>query len=894
MKKIIYFLTSLIISTSSVFSQNICLGDDATICAGQSVTIEACPGSGGSSPNNIGTVTPINLNVDDGFSGVIPIGFNFDFYGNTYNQVVVSSNMYLSFDITQANGYSPWSINNAIPNPANPLNAIMYPWQDINPSASPTDFIGYKTVGTAPNRKFYIVYKNIPMFNSTIEACSGVILYEGSNKIETILDEKPLNAGWNGGAAIHGLHNINGTLADFVPGRNYPTQWTANLDSWEFVPNGTNAYNVNQIPYEAIVVDNVDFTWQDTEGNVYPASGNTLTTTPVPTPPSDSIGYFVNYSSCATIGLQTSDTTWITVNTVTVAINGTDDFCSQAIGEATALANGGSVPYTYSWNDPMNQTTQTATGLTSGNYTVTVTDAIGCQGTANIIIGDTPIALTTSYTQVSCPAGSDGTATVVITPAPASATYDWFDAGNQNTATATGLSAGTYNVAIETDLGCQDTATVLIDEIPGMIVNLVSSEDVTCNSGNDGQAVINVTDGTAPYTYSWNTSGETTANPTSLIAGTNTVTITDDNGCTIDFDVDLGEPNALQLISVSSDTIACVDDSVMLYATGAGGSSNYTYTWKSSGNFVGTGDTIHVTPTSDNTSYCVTLSEQCGSPETQECLTITYPEEIIPLISPDNTGACVPVEVNFENVTSTNETIDFTVWNYGDGTSDTVQGASTASHSYDVGLFDVSVEVVSDRGCIYTRTFNSLIEGYSYPNASFYVNPNPASVFEPEVDIFSQSSGDVISFQWFAEDAEPNFSTLENPTFQYPIDEIANYPLILVVENGNGCRDTVERLVRIQNEVLIFAPNTFTPDSDGANDKWRVYIQGIDISSFHLELYNRWGELIFESFDPEGAWDGTYGGMGIVKGGTYIWKIQARDAENDNKYEFKGFVNVLK
>lgn len=893
MKKIFNLFLAISVSVTGVFSQNICLGDDATICAGDQITLEVCGGLGSTAPNNIGTVTPINLNTDDGFSGVIPIGFDFDFYGNTYNQVVLSSNMYLSFDIGQANGYSPWAINNAIPNPANPLNAIMFPWQDINPAASANDFIGYKTVGTAPNRKFYVVYKNIEMFSDPTEACSGIILYEGSNKIETILDEKPLNAGWNGGAAIHGVHNANGTLADVVPGRNYPTQWTANLDSWEFIPNGVNAYTVNQIPYDAIVIDNVDFTWGDTEGNSYPGAGTTLTVTPNPTPPSDSIGYFVNYSSCAVSGLQTSDTSWITVNTVDVAINSTDDFCSQGIGEATALASGGSTPYTYSWNDPANQMGQTATNLTQGNYTVTVTDAIGCQATANVNIGDSPIALNTTYTQVSCPGGSDGTATVEIVPAPGSATYDWYDAGNQNMATATGLSAGTYNVAVETDLGCQDTATVVVDEIPGMIVNLVSSEDVTCNSGNDGQAVIEVTQGTPGYSYIWNTSGETTVTPTSLIAGINTVTVTDANGCTVDFDVDLNEPNALQIVSISADTIACVDDSVKIYATGSGGSSPYTYTWKNNGNVVGTGDTIYVTPTTDNSQYCVTLTEQCGSPEAQDCMTISYPEEIIPLISPDNTGACFPVEVNFDNVTNTNETVDYTVWSYGDGTSDTIQGLNTASHNFGVGLFDVTVEVVSDRGCSYTRTFNSLIEGYDYPNASFYVNPNPASVFEPEVDIFSQSSGDVISHQWFAEGAEPNFSTLENPTFQYP-NEVDNYPVILVVENGNGCRDTVERLVRIQNEVLIFAPNTFTPDTDGFNDKWRVYIQGIDISSFHLEVFNRWGELIFESFDPDGAWDGTYSGMGLVKDGTYVWKISARDAENDNKYEFKGFVNVLK
>jgi len=885
MKKILFLLSTILVSTTSIFSQNICLGTDATICAGDQVTLEDCGNFGSGATGVPYTLTQIPYNPDpfntpntvslsdDQFSGVINIGFNFCFYGQTYNQLVISSNNYVSFNTANANGYSPWATQ-AIPNAGVPevQNSIMGPWQDVNPSLGGT--ISYETYGTAPNRRFVVTWDDIPMFSCTGTLYSSQIkLYEGTNELETHIVDKQICASWNSGNAVHGVHSPGGTDALTIPGRNN-TQWSVANEGYLWTPQ-------------------LSVQWADTQGNTWPYTGPTLTVTPTPIPPSNTVGYYLEATDNCGVAMGQSDTTWITVNQVNLAVNGTDDFCTQGAGEATAIVNGGSAPYTYSWNDPANQTGATATGLYQGNYTVTVTDAIGCQATANVNIGDSPIALSTTYTQVSCPGGNDGTATVTITPVPTSATYDWYDAGGQTTQTATGLSAGTYNVAIETATGCQDTATVVIDEIPGMLVNLVSSQDVTCNSGNDGQAVIQVTQGTSPYTYSWNTSGETTASPTSLVAGTNTVIVTDANGCTVSFDVDLDEPDALQLTSVSTDTIVCVGDSVLLYATGSGGSSAYTYTWRNDGNLVGTGDTVYVTPTSDNSDYCVTLTEQCGSPETQECMTISYPEEIIPLISPDNTGACYPVEVNFDNVTNTNEVIDYTVWSYGDGTIDTVPGNNTASHSYGVGLFDVTVEVVSDRGCSYSETFNSLIEGYDYPEASFYVNPNPASVFEPEVDVFSQSSGDVISFHWFAEGAEPNFSTVENPTFQYPT-EVDIYPLILVVENGNGCRDTVERLVRIQNEVLIFAPNTFTPDSDGYNDEWRVHIQGIDISSFHLELFNRWGELIFESYDPDGAWDGTYGGMGIVKDGTYIWKIKARDAENDNKYEFKGFVNVLK
>jgi gliding motility-associated-like protein len=101
------------------------------------------------------------------------------------------------------------------------------------------------------------------------------------------------------------------------------------------------------------------------------------------------------------------------------------------------------------------------------------------------------------------------------------------------------------------------------------------------------------------------------------------------------------------------------------------------------------------------------------------------------------------------------------------------------------------------------------------------------------------------------------------------------------------------REVRIQNDVILYAPNTFTPDNDNLNNEWRVHISGVDIFNFNLTIFNRWGELIWESNDPDASWDGTYGGK-LVETGTYVWTIRAEDAENDNNYEFNGFVNVIK
>lgn len=115
----------------------------------------------------------------------------------------------------------------------------------------------------------------------------------------------------------------------------------------------------------------------------------------------------------------------------------------------------------------------------------------------------------------------------------------------------------------------------------------------------------------------------------------------------------------------------------------------------------------------------------------------------------------------------------------------------------------------------------------------------------------------------------------------------------LTVKDEFNCSSSVSSIINILSDVLIYAPNAFTPDGDNLNQKWRVYIDGIDIYDFHLTIYNRWGEIIWESYDSSAEWDGSYGNS-IAEEGVYIWVIQAKDAISDKKYEFKGHLTIIK
>ncbi len=176
------------------------------------------------------------LTLDDYHSDVILIGFDFCFFGNTYSELVISTNGYVSFNTNIANTSSPWNITSASPTPGVPDNSIMAPWQDIDPSAG-SGGINYHTYGIAPYRKFVVSYTDIAMFSCTEDLFSNqIVLYESLNIIDINIANKALCPTWNGGFAIEGIENANGTEAYIVPGRNYNDQWISNGDSYRFIP----------------------------------------------------------------------------------------------------------------------------------------------------------------------------------------------------------------------------------------------------------------------------------------------------------------------------------------------------------------------------------------------------------------------------------------------------------------------------------------------------------------------------------------------------------------------------------------------------------------------------------------------------------------------------------
>ncbi|WP_306568750.1 T9SS type A sorting domain-containing protein [Flavobacterium lindanitolerans] len=187
--------------------------------------------------------TPL-FNVDDRNSPVITLPFNFTFYGNTYNQLVVSSNGYIDFRTNLANQNGPWQITTPIPNAGFGIkNAILACYHDLNNSGG-TGTISYSIVGAAPYRKFILMFINQPQYGpcSAQKSTFQAVLYETLNTIDVQIISKPGCTAWNNGMAVTGIVNETGTIALTPPGRNTGS-WTATQEGWRFsLPSEINTY----------------------------------------------------------------------------------------------------------------------------------------------------------------------------------------------------------------------------------------------------------------------------------------------------------------------------------------------------------------------------------------------------------------------------------------------------------------------------------------------------------------------------------------------------------------------------------------------------------------------------------------------------------------------------
>jgi len=260
----------------------------------------------------------------------------------------------------------------------------------------------------------------------------------------------------------------------------------------------------------------------------------------------------------------------LTMDSSAVSCNGGND------GYATVYAVGGFPSYTYLWSNSVTDTV--ITGLTSGTYTVSVTDANNCTVSQNVFVDQSsPLVVPISATDVSCNGGGDAIATANPTGGTSPYTFSW--SNGEITPTATGLSAGVYMVTVTDGINCPSVTSSITINQPSVVTTTSNIDSVSCFGGNDGLITLSISGGNGSYTFLWS-DGQTTQNATGLVVGQYTVEVIDSTNCQYFFTYDVYEPSTSLSATATVTSASCFgnsDGSINL--TTIGGTSPYNYSW---------------------------------------------------------------------------------------------------------------------------------------------------------------------------------------------------------------------------------------------------------------------------------------------------------------------------
>ncbi|MEL1242833.1 T9SS type A sorting domain-containing protein, partial [Flavobacterium sp. DGU11] len=378
-------------------------------------------------------------------------------------------------------------------------------------------------------------------------------------------------------------------------------------------------------------------------------------------------------NSCST----TKSVTITQPNVLTATTTQTNVSCFNGTnGSATVTPTGGTGTYSYSWNTTPAQETSTVTGLAAGSYTVTVTDANGCLITETITITQPNVlTATTTQTNVSCFNGTNGSATVTPTGGTGTYSYSWNTTPAQETSTATGLEAGSYTVVVTDDNGCSITETITITQ-PEVLATITAQTNVSCFNGTNGSATVTPTGGTGTYSYSWNTTPvQETATATGLAAGSYTVVVTDDNGCSITETIAITQPEVLATTMAQTNVSCFNGTNGSATVTPTGGTGAYTYSWS----------TVPEQTTATATGlaaglYIVTVTDANGCTATVN-FTITQPPAIIIGTQPEDSIVTVGDNTTFIIAAENADTYQWQLSTNGTDWNDITDGGTSPAYS---------------------------------------------------------------------------------------------------------------------------------------------------------------------------------------------------------------------
>ncbi|PKP18709.1 MAG: hypothetical protein CVU05_12975, partial [Bacteroidetes bacterium HGW-Bacteroidetes-21] len=544
-------------------------------------------------------------------------------------------------------------------------------------------------------------------------------------------------------------------------------------------------------------------------------------------------------------------------------------------GVALVSVSGGTPPYTYLWNDSQNQQTPMAIELCAGDYCVTVSDAAGVHATTCVTVTNYKPQVLLDDFQDLC---LNQNAVYLSGGSPTDHTL--FDQGTYfvNGIPSTYFNpanAGVGNTIVVyeyiDDYGCvnADTASISVNPIPDVEI---AGELSICFGYS---TLLDAGPGFNSYIWTTLSTDQTISVNTAGFYG---VTVTNSYNCR-DWDgVYVVENSAPPVITGNLEY--CEGDSTVLNA----GPGYAQYFWS-------THEYSQYITVKTPDTYAVTVTNSIGCTSNAS---VQVTQNIVPdgSFTSDVIQGCVPLTVAFMPV-SPIPGVHY-VWSFVNDSLDFGEEEMYPTHTYtEDGYYDVSMMAVTDEGCRDTALHQEMIRVVKQPIAAFDYTPERSSLVNPEVHFYNHSH----QFDILTWDFGDSYTTNDtNPIHSY--QNVGHFLVMLVASKEYICYDTATALIKVE-EFPFYAPNAFSPDNMYYNNLFYVLGYGIISEGFTMLIYDRWGQVIWETnnYAPENpalyGWDGTTKNGLDVPVGTYVWQVFYLNSRME-KHEHCGSVTVIR
>ena len=530
------------------------------------------------------------------------------------------------------------------------------------------------------------------------------------------------------------------------------------------------------------------------------------------------------------------------------------------------LATGGG---TYQWNNGLG--TNAAQSISqAGSFTVVVTAANGCLDSSTVVLTVAPVPLVTGIDTTICSGQS-----VLITPVyyPTGGQVIWTNGQTTPNLTVSPTSTTMYSV-LYTWNGCTATEDITVTVNPTPTLSVTSSS-ICFGDTTAIVAQANLANGV----YNWISLNQTGPNltvfPTQTTSYTATYTL---NGCTSAQATGTVTVNPLPIVSVADMTICQGQPGTLSAIVNPAGGN---FAWSQGG----TSATITETPSSTSVYNLTYTANGCvGNAVSASIIVLPLP---LASFSVNNTSGCVPVTVSLlADTIGQNATYAWTSTGAGSQI-----GANPQMTFVNGGCYDVTLTATLN-GCSNSTTSASLICVQNYPVANFYTSPGSFSQNNQTLSFINTSIG-ASGYIWNFGDG--SLSNEENPNHYFQ-GITGDETITLLASTSMGCMDSISIEIPANLGEIYYIPNTFTPDGDKYNQVFKpVFTSGFSIDGYEMLIYNRWGELLFESHNPYAGWDGSYGLEGLdCPSGTYSYKVNIKLQDKEEMLIIMGHVNLLR